>query len=208
MVTTFRPARIASLAALSSLALAAALSGACAKNDAATSDSAAAAAAATPPADTAKPAAAALNDAQIAHVAVTANSIDSAAGALAKAKGTAKAVKDFGQTMVTDHSGVNKQAVALATKLNVTPEDNDISKSLKSGADANIANLQGKSGAEFDKAYIDNEIGYHQAVLDALDKTLIPGAQNAELKGLLEKVRPAVAAHLERAKGIQTTLNK
>jgi putative membrane protein len=172
----------------------------------------AAATATTPPAmsDTAKPAAApaapTLNDAQIAHVAVTANSIDSAAGVMAKGKATAKAAKDFAQTMVTDHTAVNKQATALAKKLNVTPEDNDVSRQLKTNADQATASLQGKSGADFDKAYIDNEVTYHQGVLDALDKTLIPGAQNAELKALLEKVRPNIAAHLARAKNIQGTL--
>ena len=188
--------------------------GACAKKDAATSDSArmadSAAASTTmaPAADSAKPASAPLNDAQIAHIAVTANSLDSAAGVTAKQKGTAKSVKDFAQTMINDHSAVNKQAVALAKKLNVTPEDNDVSKSLKSDADASMSNLQGKSGADFDKGYIDREVAYHQAVLDALDKTLIPGAQNAELKALLEKARPSFAAHLARAKDIQTALNK
>ena len=188
--------------------------GACAKKDAATSDSArmadsaASSAMSAPAADTAKPAAAPLNDAQIAHIVVTANSIDSTAGVMAKKNGSAKSVKDFAQTMINDHSAVNKQAVALATKLKVTPEDNDVSKSLKSDADASASNLQGKTGADFDKGYIDREVAYHQAVLDALDKTLIPGAQNAELKALLEKSRPAFAAHLARAKDIQTALNK
>ena len=183
--------------------------GACKKSETPATDTATPAVAPTP--DTAKPAAAAapaINDAQIAHIAVTANAIDSAAGELAKTKGTSKAVKDFANTMVTDHTGVNKQAVALATKLNVTPQDNDTSRQLKSGADANTAKLQGLSGAAFDKAYIDNEVSYHQTVLDALDKTLIPNAQNADLKALLEKVRPAIAAHLERAKSIQSSMAK
>jgi putative membrane protein len=215
MSTTSRTTRLVNL---SLLALAAVTwLGACAKKDASNSDSArradSAAAASTmsapPAADTAKPAATAtLNDAQIAHVAVTANSLDSAAGVMAKQKGTAKSVKDFAQTMINDHAAVNKQAVALAKKLKVTPEDNDVSKSLKSDADASTSNLQGKSGADFDKAYIDHEVTYHQTVLDALDKTLIPGAQNAELKALLTKVRPSIAAHLARAKDIQTSLNK
>lgn len=150
--------------------------------------------------------AAAINDAQIAHIAVTANAIDSTAGELAKQKGSTKAVKDFAQIMVTDHGGVNQQAVALATKLGVTPEDNDVSRTLKSGADANIANLQSLTGAAFDKAYIDHEVSYHQAVLDALDKTLVPGSQNAELKGLLQNVRPAFVAHLDHAKKVQAGL--
>jgi putative membrane protein len=183
----------------------------CKKSETPATDTASTAVAPAPAMDTAKPAAApapAINDAQIAHIAVTANAVDSAAGELAKKKGTAKAVKDFAQTMITDHTGVNKQAVALATKLNVTPEDNDTSRQLKSGGDANLAKLQGLSGAAFDQAYIDNEVGYHQAVLDALDKTLIPNAQNADLKSLLVKVRPAIAAHLERAKSIQSSMKK
>ena len=183
--------------------------GGCRKGENAATDTASTAVAPAP--DTSKPAAAAapaINDAQIAHIAVTANAVDSAAGQLAKRKGASKAVKDFAQTMVTDHTGVNKQAVALATKLNVTPEDNDTSRQLKSGGDANLAKLQGLSGAAFDQAYIDNEVTYHQAVLDALDKTLIPNAQNAELKSLLEKVRPAIAAHLDHAKTVQASLKK
>src|SRR5688572_32441971 len=172
-------------------------------------DTAADTAATTAASDTAMPAAAAApNDAQIAHIAVTANAIDSATGVMAREKGSAKAVKDFAQTMITDHTGVNQQAVALATKLAVAPEDNDTSRQLKSGADATMASLQALSGAAFDKAYIDNEVAYHQAVADALDKTLIPGAQNPELKALLEKTRPAFAAHLERAKTVQASLAK
>jgi len=164
---------------------------------------------AAPAPDTAKAMAApAINDAQIAHIVVTANGVDSAAGELAKTKGTAKAVKDFGTTMATDHAGVNKQAVALATKLNVTPEDNDTSKQLKAGGDQNLATLQGLTGAAFDKAYIDHEVAYHQAVLDAIDKTLVPSSQNAELKALIVAVRPAFVAHLDRAKSIQASLAK
>jgi putative membrane protein len=174
---------------------------ACAKADTAADTSAAT----SPPPATAAPA---INDAQIAHIAVTANAIDSAAGELAKQKGSSKEVRDFAQTMITDHGAVNKEAVALATKLGVNPQDNDVSRSLTSGAETNTTTLNGLSGAPFDKAYIDHEATYHQAVLDALDKTLIPNAQNGELKALLEKVRPAIAAHLDHAKRIQAALPK
>jgi putative membrane protein len=194
------------LGALAAIATAISVAG-CKKTENPPADTAAPAAVAPAP-DTTKPAAAAspaINDAQIAHIVVTANSIDSTAGMLAEKKGASKAVKDFGKTMVTDHGGVNKQAVALVTKLNVTPEDNDTSKQLKSGGDANLAKLQGLSGKAFDKEYIDHEVAYHQAVLDAIDKTLIPNAQNADLKALLVKVRPAVAAHLDMAKKIQSS---
>ena len=150
----------------------------------------------------------AVTDAQIAHIVVTANQVDIDAGKLAASMGTSPDVKKFGQQMVTDHTGVNKQATDLAAKLKVTPEDNATSKSLKAGGEKNIAHLKTLKGAAFDKAYIDNEVTYHQAVLDAMDKTLIPGATNAELKALLTKVRPAFVAHLEHAKQVQSTLGK
>jgi len=149
-----------------------------------------------------------VSDAQIAHIVVTANQVDIDAGKIAAARGTHADVKAFGQQMVTDHTGVNKSATSLAAKLKVTPEDNATSGSLKAGGEKNLANLKSLKGAAFDKAYVDNEVTYHQAVLDALDKTLIPGAKNEELKALLVKVRPAFVAHLEHAKKIQSSLGK
>ncbi len=149
-----------------------------------------------------------VSDAQIASIVVTANQVDIDAGRLAASNATNPEIKKFGQQMVTDHTGVNKQATALVTKLKVTPEDNSTSQSLKAGGDKNIANLKGLKGAAFDKAYIDNEVTYHQAVIDAIDKTLVRSAQNAELKALLVKVRPAFVAHLEHAKMIQSSLGK
>lgn len=145
-------------------------------------------------------------DAQIAHIVVTANQVDIDAGQLAASMGANADVKKFAQQMVIDHTGVNKQATELVIKLKVTPEDNPTSQSLKAGGEKNIANLKILKGTAFDKAYVDNEVAYHQAVIDAIDKTLIPGAQNAELKALLMKVRPAFVAHLEHAKQIQSSL--
>jgi len=147
-----------------------------------------------------------ITDAQIAHIVVTANQVDIDAGKLAASMATNPDVKKFGEQMVTDHTGVNKSAVDLATKLKLTPADNPTSQSLKAGGEKNVANLKTLKGAAFDKAYIDHEVAYHQAVIDAMDKTLIPGASNAELKALLVKVRPAFVAHLEHAKTIQSSL--
>jgi putative membrane protein len=144
-----------------------------------------------------------VTDAQIASIVVTANQVDIDAGQLAAGKATRADVKTFARLMVTDHTGVNKAATDLAAKLEVTPEDNPISKSLKAAGDKNLAHLKTLSGAAFDKAYVDHEVAYHQQVIDALDKTLIPDATNAELKALLVKVRPAFVAHLEHAKRLQ-----
>jgi putative membrane protein len=157
---------------------------------------------------TAGAAAQAPSDAQIASIVVTANQVDIDAGKLGESKGHAADVKAFAKQMVTDHTGVNKQAVALVTKLKVTPEDNPTSQSLKKAGDDNLKSLKALKGAAFDKAYIDHEVAYHEQVLDAVDKTLIPGATNAELKALLVKVRPAFVAHLEHARHLQSSMSK
>ncbi len=148
------------------------------------------------------------SDAEIAHIVVTANSIDIEAGKLAQAKTKNKEVKAFAKLMVTDHSAVNKQAIDLAKKLKVTPQDNDTSKSLMNGAKENVAKLKVLKGAEFDKAYVDHEVAYHIAVAEAIDKTLIPSSKNEELKALIVKVRPAFMAHLEHAKHLQSSMTK
>ena len=148
----------------------------------------------------------AVTDAQIASIVVTANQVDIDAGKLASERAAKAEVKQFGALMVTDHTGVNKAAVDLVTKLNVTPQDNPTSQTLKAGGEKNVAHLKTLKGAAFDKAYVDQEVAYHTAVLEAVDKTLIPNASNADLKALLVKVRPAFVAHLEHAKRIQASL--
>jgi len=147
-------------------------------------------------------------DPQIAAIVVTANQVDIDAGKLAVSKSHSKDVKEFAQLMITDHSGVNKSAVELVTKLHVAPESNPTSQSLQKGGDDNLDALKKLSGSAFDRAYVDHEVAYHQAVIDAVDTTLIPSAQNAELKALLVKVRPAFVAHLEHAKTLQGKLSK
>jgi len=150
--------------------------------------------------------AAAPNDAQIAAIVVTANQVDVDAGKLAAGKTLSRTVKAFAQQMVTDHGGVNKMAADLAQKLKLTPQDNPTAQGLQKGGDDNLAALRQLHGAAFDKAYVDHEISYHQAVLDALDKLLIPNAVNAELKALLLKVRPVIDAHLQHARHLQAEL--
>jgi putative membrane protein len=147
-------------------------------------------------------------DAQIAKIVVVADTVDVDCGKLAVEKTSNQGVKEFAETMVRDHSAVNEKAIALAKKLGVTPEESDTSKSVKSNGKKELAKLKTLTGAEFDKAYVDNEVSYHEAVIGLLDKTLILNTRNAELKSLLESGRPIFAAHLEHAKMLQASLNK
>lgn len=183
---------------------AAALTAACSGSEAAEQDAQTETAAAPAPA-TAAPAPA-VTDPQIADIVVAANEVDIAAGELARTRATDAEVKAFAEKMVTDHTGVNKAASDLVGRLGVTPEPTATSDQLRQGGEQTRTALQGQSGAAFDRAYIDSEVTYHQAVLDALDQTLIPGATNAELKALLQQTRPAVEAHLQHARQIQARL--
>jgi len=149
-----------------------------------------------------------ISDAQIASIVVTANQVDIDAGRLATSRSATDDVKTFARLMVTDHTAVNKSATDLVTRLGVRPQDNPTSQSLKADGEKNLAYLKTLEGAAFDRAYIDREVAYHQQVIDALDKTLIPGATNAELKALLVKVRPAFLAHLEHARRLQQAFRK
>ena len=148
------------------------------------------------------------SDPQIAAIVVTANQVDIDAGKLAKTRSKTKDIREFAERMIIDHSGVNKAATELVMKLHVTPEPNPTSQSLQKGGDDNLAELRKLHGRAFDKAYIDHEVAYHEAVLQAVDKTLVPSAQNPELKALLIKVRPAFVTHLDHAKKLQAELDK
>lgn len=160
---------------------------------AATTDTGAAAAPAAP---------AALTDANIVYILDNANMLDSAAGAVAATKGTNSEVREFGKRMMRDHHALRKQGQDLAKKLNVTPAApaNDDSKA---SYDKTMSMLNGAAkGKDFDKAYIDNEVTYHQAVLQTATNAMA-AAQNAELKNLIQKAAPAIQAHLTLAESIQ-----
>lgn len=158
-----------------------------------------------PPTENAAPA---INDAQIASIAVTANQIDIDYANIALNKASNAEVKKFAQAMAKDHQSVIDQAVALATKLGVTPEDNATTQSLLDGKTKTVDLLNSKSGADFDKAYVDNEVEYHKFAINAVENTLIPNCQNEELKALLQTALPLFKTHLEHAEMVQAALNK
>jgi putative membrane protein len=147
-----------------------------------------------------------LADPEVAHVAVRANRIDADIGQLASDRAEHPDVRAFAERMVQDHEAVIERATELAQRLNVTPAEHDISRSLQQDAAATRSRLEGLSGAEFDRAYIQHEVQFHQNVLDALDSTLIPSTDNAELRSLLEEAKALIESHLEHARNVQNTL--
>jgi putative membrane protein len=145
-------------------------------------------------------------DPQIAHIAYTAGVIDITAAKQAISKASSKDVKAFAEDMVRDHEAVNKQALDLVKKLKVTPEDNDTSKTLSKQAADKLAELAKLKGADYDKAYVANEVAYHKAVNGALETLLIPSASNAELKSLLQTGLKIFQGHQQHAEHVAAAL--
>ncbi len=148
----------------------------------------------------------AVSDAEIAHITKTANDADIENGRLAQERGRSADVKSFGALMVSDHTALNEQAGQLAQAAGLTPADNATSQQLATQHQAVKQRLEQLQGAAFDTAYIANEVNFHQTVLDALDQTLIPNAQNPDLRNLLNTARTQIEAHLNRARDIQGKL--
>jgi len=144
---------------------------------------------------------AALDDPTIVAIFDAANTADIETGELGAKMGSTKAIRDFGAMLARDHKTVRQQGRDLAKKLGVTPTPPKDDDSVRQHA-AVMKKLRSLEGAEFDKAFLENEVGYHDAVIAAVQKTLLPAIQNAELKNLVTTVAPAFVAHRDAAKNM------
>lgn len=147
----------------------------------------------------------AMNDATIVAIFDAANTYDIATGRLGAQKGSSKEVRAVGASLARDHKAVRQQGRDLASKLKVTPTPPAVNPFAAQHAKA-LTELKRLKGAAFDKAFLDQEIAYHQAVIDAVTKTLLPAIQNAELKAFVTKVAPAFQAHLDMCKAARAQL--
>jgi putative membrane protein len=145
-------------------------------------------------------------DPQIAHIAYTAGVLDIAAAKQALAKSRDAQVRSFAEEMVRDHQAVNDKALALVKKLHVTPEENPTSQALTAAANQKLHDYAALSGHAFDLAYANNEVAYHKTVNGALQSTLIPDAQNAELKSLLQTGLKLFEMHEQHAEQVVAAL--
>ena len=146
------------------------------------------------------------SDAQIAHIAYTAGALDVAAAKQALAKSRNAEVRSFANVMLRDHQAVNGQALALVKKLKVTPADNGTSAALSGAAAATMTRLGALDGAAFDRAFAINEVAFHRTVNGALKDTLIPSADNGELKSLLETGLTLFGEHQAHAEHLAARL--
>jgi putative membrane protein len=150
--------------------------------------------------------AAALTDAQIAHVLHTSNQAEVEDGREAAQKSTNATVKQFANQMVTDHGAADDKLKALATQKTMTPETNPLSEKMQKDHAEAKSRLASLTGAAFDKAYADHQVEMHQKTLDTIDNMLLPNTDDPELKAMITGMRPTIAAHLDHAKMMQQQL--
>ncbi|MGZ3796665.1 MAG: DUF4142 domain-containing protein [Pseudobdellovibrionaceae bacterium] len=150
----------------------------------------------------------ALNDSQMIGLMNKVNDVEVAIGKVAVEKGQNVKVKTFATKMVTEHTADNVKITALEAKTKLQRADSDASRALEQRSNTIIENLKNAKAADFDKAYIDNEVTTHQEVLNTLDQSLIPTAQNPDLKSFLQSTREEIASHLKEAQQIQSELTK
>jgi putative membrane protein len=93
---------------------------------------------------------------------------------------------------------VRQQGRDLAKKLGVTPTPPKDFALAKDHAEA-MKQLRAAKGKEFDRVFLENEVHFHKAVIDAVNQTLMPAIQNQQLKDLVTRVAPAFQAHMVAA---------
>ena len=142
------------------------------------------------------------DDPTIVAIFDAANTADMETGALAELEGSSQEVRGFGAMLVRDHRAVRQQGRDLAAKLGVTPTPPKDDQSAKDHAAA-MERLRALKGAEFDRAFLQHEAAFHKAVIDAIQGTLLPAIDNAELKALVVKVAPAFEAHMRMAQELE-----
>jgi putative membrane protein len=146
-----------------------------------------------------------LDDPTIVAIFDAANTADIETGILAAERGQSKEVREFGEMLARDHQQVRQIGRDLARKLGVTPTPPKDDASQKAHASA-MASLRQKSGAEFDRAFLQHEAAFHKSVIEAIQSTLLPAIRNAELRALVLKVAPAFQAHLLAAQSLEKQL--
>ena len=142
-----------------------------------------------------------LDDPTIVAIFDAANTYDMETGQLAVSHSRSSDIRDFGRMLVRDHRAVRSQGRDLAKSLNVRPTP-PANFALAREHAAAMRKLRALRGRAFDRAFLQHEVDFHNAVIDAVTKTLLPAIQNAQLKDLVTKVAPAFVAHRDKAQSL------
>ena len=123
-------------------------------------------------------------------------------GNTAQQKASNQRVKDFGSMMVRDHSKANDELKTLASNKNIV-----LPATLGEEHQKHVDELGKKSGADFDKDYIDMMVKDHQEDINMFEKAA-NSLKDADLKSFATNTLPVLKTHLDSAKAVQEGLKK
>ena len=138
-----------------------------------------------------------LSDAEIIGVYSQVNSFDIETALIGQTLGASDAVRELGQMVSRDHSGVRSGVHALAADIGVIPVLPPARIEAAREHDAVVMSLRALNGAEFDAAYLRHEVAFHRAAIAAVETLLMPGAENDALRDHFADVLPAFRHHLQ-----------
>jgi putative membrane protein len=147
-----------------------------------------------------------LSDANISSIAQTYNAGEVQLGEMAATRSTNPAVKAFAQMMVRDHGEANGRLGEILSAKHIQPAPSSVTTDVQNFDKAAMSSLQNRSGADFDRTYMDSEISHHQWIINQLDSALIPEASDGALKDYLKAGRKLEANHLQEAQRIRASL--
>jgi putative membrane protein len=145
-------------------------------------------------------------DPEVAMVLSVSNLANVREGDLARDHAASQAVKDFAASMASEHAQLASKTENSLAKKEIASADSTLSRQIDSDSGKAVEALRTRSGADFDRAYLDRVITLHRFVLDTIDKTLKPAAKAKEVKAAIDDNRAAEAKHLARAEEIRKGL--
>ncbi len=145
-------------------------------------------------------------DPEIAMVLRNFNLAEIREGDLARDRAAAQPVKDFAAMMAGDHAQANSKTENELAKKEIFSADSNLSRQIDSESGQTVESLRTRSGADFDRAYLDRSISFHRYIVDTIDKTLKPAAKAKEVKAALDETRAAAETHLAKAQEIRKGL--
>ena len=135
-----------------------------------------------------------------------ANTMEIQLSTLATKKAASSKVKQVAQKLVADHSKNREQVRALAQKVNVQLTPSQGGSVSAADSVAMPPDLQGKSGADFDQAFIQHQIDDHESSIQRIQTQILPAVQNDEIKTYLQKTVTDMQGHLTSLKQVQQQL--
>lgn len=155
---------------------------------------------------TGQPAPPALSDANIAAAVVTVNEGAISAAELATTQATDPRVREYAQHLVHEHREMGQELEALLRREGISPQRESLTRQIAENNQRTLQALRTRTGADFDRTFVQHEVELHQWLITTLDNSLIPATRDRDLKAALQELRQGMQGHLEQARQLRASL--